>query len=107
MADHNGKPDEKRSQTRQRVEDAVAQALAAQVPQLQSQIVQQVLTSLPAPASDASVASREYAGNLVSAVSSIHAGSTQKEILRALLDAGSGYCSRIALFVVKEGAAQD
>ena len=95
---------EKQSETRQRVEDAVAQALAAQIPQLQSQIVQQVLESLPAPASDASAASREYAG-MVNDFLSIHAGSTQKEILRALLDAGSRYCSRIALFVVKGGAA--
>jgi hypothetical protein len=45
------------------------------------------------------------ADNLVRAVASIHAGSTQKEILRALLDAGCGYASRIALFVVKAGAA--
>ena len=44
-------------------------------------------------------------GNLVQAVASIHAGTTQKEILRALLDAGSAYGSRVALFVVKAGAA--
>jgi hypothetical protein len=41
----------------------------------------------------------------VQAVASIHAGSTQKEILRSLLEAGSAYGSRIALFVVKAGAA--
>jgi hypothetical protein len=105
MADQNLNESEKQSETRQRVEHAVAQALAAQIPQMQEQIVQQVLESLPTPASDASAASREYAGNLVNAFSSIHAGSTQKEILRALLDAGSRYCSRIALFVVKGGTA--
>ena len=38
-------------------------------------------------------------------VASIHAGTTQKEILRALLDAGSSYASRVALFVVKGGSA--
>ena len=32
-------------------------------------------------------------------------GTTQKEILRALLEAGSAYGSRVALFVVKAGAA--
>jgi hypothetical protein len=101
MADQN----DNQNETRQRVEQAVAQALQAQLPQLRSQIVQQVVEALPAPVSDTQVASREYAGNLVDAFSSIHAGSTQKEILRALLDAGSGYCSRIALFVVKAGAA--
>src|ERR1700685_4434924 len=96
---------------RQAIELAVAQALQAQLPQMQSrlqaEIVQQVLSALPAPheaqASDASAQSNSSA--LVEAVSNIHAGSTQKEILRALLDAGSGYCSRIALFVVKAGAA--
>ena len=47
----------------------------------------------------------EGSGDLVHAVSSIHAGSTQKEILRALLDASCDYCARTALFVVKAGAA--
>src|SRR6202020_2531123 len=47
----------------------------------------------------------DASSSLVPAVANIHAGSTQKEILRALLDAGSEYCSRIALFVVKAGAA--
>ncbi len=101
MADRN----DNQNQTQQRVEQAVAQALHAQLPQLQAQIVQQVLESLPASTSEGSSASRADAGSLASAVSTIHAGSTQKEILRALLDAGSGYCSRIALFVVKAGAA--
>ena len=39
------------------------------------------------------------------AVATIHSGTTQKEILRALLDAGSAYGSRVALFVVKAGTA--
>ena len=103
MADQNGSENEKQNETRQRVEFAVGQALQAQLPQLQSQIVQQVLESLPAAGSEAPAAGPS--GALVSAVSNIHAGSTQKEILRALLDAASGYCSRIALFVVKAGAA--
>jgi hypothetical protein len=101
MADQN----DNQNETRQLVADAVSKALAAQLPQLQSQIVEQVLESLPAQSTAASAAPREYANTLVNAVSSIHAGSSQKEILRALLDAGSGYCARIALFVVKAGAA--
>jgi hypothetical protein len=44
-------------------------------------------------------------GNLVQAVASVHAGTTQKEILRALLDAGAAYGARLALFVMKAGAA--
>ena len=101
MAEQN----EKQNEVRQIVEHAIAQALQAQLPQLQSQIAQQVLEALPAQVSEAPAATRENSSTLVRAVSNIHAGSTQKEILRAFLDAGSGYCSRIALFVVKAGAA--
>jgi hypothetical protein len=98
---------EKNNEVRQLVEHAVAQALQAQMPQLQSQIVQQVLDALPAQASEGSAAHSGAADSsaLVHAVANIHAGSTQKEILRALLDTGSAHCSRIALFVVKAGAA--
>jgi hypothetical protein len=102
MAEQNAKQNE----LKQLVEHAVAQALQAQLPKLQSHIVQQVLEALPAPASPSPAqAAQEDSGTLVQAVSNIHAGSTQKEILRALLDAGSEYCSRIALFVVKAGSA--
>ena len=104
MAEQNGSGNEIQSETRRRVEYAVGQALMAQLPQLQSQIVQQVMEALPTQANEAPACS-EDANGLVNAVSNIHAGSTQKEILRALLDAGSGYCSRIALFVVKAGTA--
>jgi hypothetical protein len=90
---------------RQIVERAVAESLQAQLPQLQSQIVEQVLQALPAQGGEGAGLAMEGAGDLVRAVSSVHAGSTQKEILRALLDAGSEYCARIALFVVKAGAA--
>ena len=108
MAHQHDKQHELRhTEIRQSVEQAVAKALKEQTPQLQSRIVeqvQQVLDALPAP-SEAPAAAQPDSAALVQAVSNIHAGSTQKEILRALLDAGSGYCSRIALFVVKAGAA--
>ena len=39
------------------------------------------------------------------AISSIHQATAQKEILAALLDGVSGFCSRTALFVVRSGAA--
>jgi hypothetical protein len=97
--------EKKQNEVRQLVEQAVAQAFQAQIPPLQSQIVQQVLQALPAAASAAPAARGEDSNSLVHAVSNIHAGSTQKEILRALLDSGSGFCARIALFVVKAGAA--
>jgi hypothetical protein len=94
-----------RGELRQIVEGAVAQSLQAQLPQLQSQIAEQVLASLLAQAGASSAFSGEGSGDLVRAVASIHAGSTQKEILRSLLDAASAYCARSALFVVKSGAA--
>jgi hypothetical protein len=106
MAERNEKHNEAQPiEIQQIIERAVAQALQEQIPQLQAQIVQRVLGALPAPAGETSAASREDSSALVHAVSSIHAGSTQKEILRGLLDAGSAYCSRTALFVVKTGAA--
>jgi len=97
--------EKKQNEMRQLVEQAVAHAFQAQIPPLQTQIVQQVLKALPAPVSAAPARAAEDSSSLVLAVSNIHAGSTQKEILRALLDSGSGYCARIALFVVKAGAA--
>ena len=92
------------------VERAVAQVLDRQLPKLQSELVERVIAELPAAmavSAEPGAGSGIQAGhaNLVQAVASIHAGTTQKEILRALLEAGSAYGSRIALFVVKAGAA--
>lgn len=91
---------------RQIVERAVAQALDRQLPKLQAELVDRVLSQLPegATASEGN-APASAQGNLVQAVSNVHAGTTQKEILRALLDGGSAYAARVALFVVKAGAA--
>ena len=50
-------------------------------------------------------ASGGAAAALLQAVSAIHAGTTQKEILRALLESTAGYSGRAALFVIKAGAA--
>jgi len=91
------------------VERAVAQVFDRQLPKLQSELVERVLAELPAAPAGTGAGSLIQGGpahgNLVQAVASIHAGTTQKEILRALLEAGSAYGSRIALFVVKAGAA--
>jgi hypothetical protein len=93
-------------QLQQIVERAVAQVLDRQLPKLQAELVDRVLAELPALSSEAgaSIAGPASSG-LVQAISSIHAGSTQKEILRGLLDAGSAYAARVALFVVRAGAA--
>jgi len=85
----------------------VAQVLAHQLPKLQAELVQRVLEALPAPAAASAPGAATAAGTdaLLQSVGNIHAGATQKEILRALLDSGSAHCSRLALFVVKAGAA--
>src|ERR1700676_585006 len=85
------------------VEQAVAHVLDRQLPKLQVELVARLTAELPAISPKG--ASSPTQGNLVQAVASIHAGTTQKEILRALLDAGSLYGSRVALFVVKAGTA--
>ena len=92
-------------QIQQIVERAVAQVLDQQLPKLQAALVERVLAELPAQPAAAPASGHSVSGNLAQAVSSIHAGTTQKEILRALLDAGSSCASRVALFVVKAGAA--
>lgn len=105
MSERNTNHDEHSTEIEQVVANAVTQALQNYIPQLQAQIVQRVLAVVPSRGNQVQDNAQEGSNALVQAVSSIHAGSTQKEILRALLDAGSKYCSRIALFVVKAGAA--
>jgi len=100
-----GQNELRQNELKRLIEQAVEQAVQSQIPELQTRIVRQVLEALPAAPSEAPAAANTNSSSLVEAVSNIHAGSTQKEILRALLDAGSGYCARIALFVVKAGAA--
>ena len=92
---------------RQIIERAVAQVLDRELPKLQSSLVEHVLAELPAGAADDGGSAAEVPSNvnLVQAIAGVHAGTTQKEILRALLDAGSGYASRVALLVMKAGAA--
>ena len=100
MADSN--------ELREAVGRAVAQVFAQQLPQLQAEVVQRVIESLPAqaPAASSEASSGgDAAGHLLQAVATVHAGTTQKEILRALIDGGSFYAARVALFVVKSGAA--
>jgi hypothetical protein len=88
------------------VEHAVAQVLKRQLPRLQAEIVESVLAELPAqaPAIEGG-GTPPMPGGLVQAIAGIHGGSTQKEILKALLDAGTSYASRVALFVIKGSTA--
>jgi hypothetical protein len=89
------------------IEKVVTQVLEAHVPQLHADLVRQVMQELPAHLGEipAAPAGEGSPVELLKAVSAIHAGSTQKEILRALLDGAALYCGRTALFVVKAGTA--
>jgi hypothetical protein len=93
----------------QTVERAVAQVFERQLPRLQAELVERVLAEIPAPVAAPALTPGSTAAaaspSLVQALASIQSGTTQKEILRALLDAGSANASRLALFVVKGGAA--
>jgi hypothetical protein len=84
------------------VDRAIAKALESQLPHLREELARQVLQDVR-PYLGGGAASG--AGDLLKAMSAIHGGSTQKEILRALLEGTSGYSGRAALFVVKGGSA--
>jgi hypothetical protein len=89
------------------IEKVVTQVLEAHVPQLRADLVRQVVQELPAhlAAAPEAAAGEGVPVELLKAVAAVHAGSSQKEILRALLDGVAQYCGRTALFVVKAGAA--
>ncbi len=93
-----------RSEVEQIVERVVSQVLESHVPQLREELVRRVLEEIP-QATTAAGGSGDGAGNLLKGISAIHAGTTQKEILRALLDNTVRYSGRGALFVVKAGGA--
>jgi hypothetical protein len=98
MAEKNG--------LEQVVERIVAEVLQSHVPQLQKELAQRVLQEIGSqPEAAAAPASGADPGGLLKAVSAIHTGTTQREILRALLDSAAHYSGRSALFVVKAGAA--
>ncbi|HEY7351668.1 MAG TPA: hypothetical protein VH596_02765 [Terriglobales bacterium] len=86
------------------VRTAVTEALDRQLPSFRETIVQEVLRAVGSRLGGQPSASGGMAG-LQKAISTIQSGTTQKEILRALLDSTVLYSGRAALFVVKNGAA--
>ena len=91
------------AEAKRNIDAAVARVLDREMAHVREALVEQVLQNLPAAVDGAAPAADT--ANLVKAVSAIHAGATQREILRALLDNSVRYCGRTALFVVKNGAA--
>ncbi len=89
------------------VEKVVAQVLDSHVPQLREELVRRVLEQLPHATDAMTEGASEQGGsaNLLKAISAIQSGTTQREILRTLLDNTVRYSGRGALFVVKAGAA--
>jgi len=95
-----------KKQLKQIVEACVSQVLEKHVPRMREELVRQVLEQLGPRLSTESLPNADGgAGELLKAISAIHAGTTQKEILRGLLDGVVRYSARAALFVVKGGAA--
>src|SRR6266853_2951398 len=87
------------------VERVVGRVLDNHMGQLRAEIVRQVVEEIAAAPAIAgrSTAADSPSGpaELARAVNEIQMGSSQREILRALLEASSRYAARVALFVVK------
>jgi len=90
------------------IEKVVSQVLEGHLPELRKDLVRRVLEEVqPHLGGSAGAVGSGSAGaaDLLHAVLAIHAGTTQKEILRALLECTASYCGRAALFVIKAGSA--
>jgi len=87
------------------VEKAVSQVLEGHLPELRKDLVRRVLEEVQPLVGSPTGAAGNGAADLLHAVTAIHAGTTQKEVLRALLENTSGYSGRAALFVIKAGSA--
>ena len=96
-----------RTEVEQIVEKVVSQVLDHHVPEVRNELVRRVLEGLPQSTgvAAAGVSGDGGSANLLKAISAIQSGTTQREILRALLDNTVRYSGRGALFVVKAGAA--
>jgi hypothetical protein len=84
------------------VERVVAEVVETHTTQLRDEIVRRVKKEIgDAPSAETTSASSALTANLASAVAEIQLGTTQREILRALLDGCARYAARVALFVVR------
>lgn len=88
------------------IERVVTQVLQGHFPQLREELVRRVLEELPQGSIEsAHDTNAACPADLLRGVAAIHAGSTQKEILRALLDCVAQHSGRTALFVIKGGTS--
>ena len=84
------------------VERVVEEVLRSHAVQLRTEITRRVASEI---ASQPANAFSSASADLARTISEIQLGSSQKEILRALLDSCSRYAARVALFVVKGSQA--
>jgi hypothetical protein len=85
------------------VDRVVGQVLDSHAAELRSEIVRRVMEEMEAGSVTTTSTSDTASADLARAVAEIQLGTSQREILGALLDTGSRYAARIALFVVKGG----
>jgi hypothetical protein len=87
------------------VERVVGQVLESHAAQLKSEIVRRVMEEVAAQAAPPVASAASGSTELAHAVIQVRAGTSQKEILRALLDSSACCAARVALFVVKGSQA--
>jgi hypothetical protein len=85
----------------EQLERVVSQILERHVALMKDELVRSVSLPGDATISAAGASGETTSGQLLKAISAIQAGSTQREILRALLDNMVRYSGRAALFVIK------
>jgi hypothetical protein len=89
-----------KSWIQQVVERVVAEVLDSHLPSLREDMIRRVLAELQ-PALGASPEANP--ASLLKAMTAVHHGNAQREVLRAFLDHASRYGGRVALFVVRPG----
>jgi hypothetical protein len=87
------------------VERVVTQVLENHAGQLRTEIVRRVMEEIAAQPATEAVPAGANSADLARAVTEIQLGTSQKEILKALLDGCAHYAARVALFVVRGGTA--
>ena len=88
------------------VAKAVSGALEAHLPQVRDELVRRVIKEvLPQLEGAGSPSTHDAFQHLLKSVCAVHAATTQRDILRTLLDNAVQHCGRVALFVVKGGSA--
>src|ERR1035438_10044747 len=94
-----------RDQIQPILERVVGEVLDNHVAVLRSEIVRRVMEEFAVQPANSVAPSAHSASALARGISEIQLATSQKEILRALLDSSSHFAARVALFVVKSGNA--